>query len=247
MTTEENKRFEIFGLCFVKWTMKETVSKLTERIQNNQFTHVVTGNPIMVMAALENESYMKNLQSADIIVPDGSGIIWASKQFDDPIPERVAGFDLMHELLRVGETLGWKVFLLGTDAETIAKAELRLKDQFPRIQWVGHHHGFFKGDEDVHVLELLAEKQPDLLFVARSAALQEPWIAKHREKLSSKLVMGVGGSFDVISGKLKRAPKVWIMLRLEWFYRLIQEPWRLPRMVAIPKFMLAVKRARARK
>jgi N-acetylglucosaminyldiphosphoundecaprenol N-acetyl-beta-D-mannosaminyltransferase len=231
------KTFDLFGLSFVKWTMKQTIERLTERVQQRQFTHVITGNPIMVMAGLEDANYMQQLQSADVIVPDGAGIVWASRKLNDPVQERVAGFDLMHELLAVGETLGWKVFLLGTDPLTIRTAEANLKARFPRIQWVGIQDGFFKTDQDPAILARLQSLKPDLLFVARSAALQEPWIAQYREQLGATLVMGVGGSFDVIAGKLKRAPRIWIALRLEWLYRLFQEPWRYKRMLGLPLFM----------
>lgn len=237
--------FELFGLSFVKWTMKQTVSELTARIQSGIFTHVITGNPIMIMAGLEDLSYMQKLQSADIMVPDGAGVVWASRVLGDPVQERVAGFDLMHELLAAGETLGWKVFLLGTDRQTLETAETRLKERFPAIRWCGTQDGFFGADRDPEILQRLNELQPDLLFVARSAALQEPWIATYREQLGAKLVMGVGGSFDVIAGKLNRAPKLWIALRLEWLYRLMQEPWRYKRMLVLPKFMIKVYQERA--
>lgn len=235
-------KVHIFGIPFSKMGMKETVQYLTNRINGREQTHVITANPIMVMSALEHPSYKEMMLKSDLIVPDGAGIVWAAQKGGNPVAERVTGIELLHELFRVGEEHHWKVYLLGTTQEIIEAAAQSLQMQYPQVRIVGCHDGYFTAAEDEEVITSIKELQPDLLFVARGADTQEPWIVKHRAALEVPLIMGVGGSFDVISGKLKRAPE-WIQkLRIEWLFRLLQEPKRLPRMMVLPKFMLKVMR-----
>lgn len=235
--------YTIFGIEFSKMNMKETVSYLTDRIQQRETTHVITGNPIMVMAALEDPDYYRYMANAELIVPDGAGIVWSSERSGDPVKERVAGFDLMHELLRVGENYRWSVYLLGTSQDTIEEAARQLQLSYPLIKIVGCRDGFFGPNEDAKVVEQIREANPDILLVARGLNNQEPWIGKYKQELNVPVVMGVGGSLDIIAGKMKRAP-VWMQkTRLEWFYRLAKQPTRAMRMLALPKFVWKVVRA----
>jgi len=234
----------VFGVPFSKMDMKDTVKYLTEAVKSGKPHQVITANPIMVMTAENNPEYKAMMQSAEIIVPDGTGIVWATGVGGDPLEGRVTGFDLLHELLRVGETYRWKFYLLGTTAEVIQEAANRLQMQYPAAIICGYRDGFFGPEEDAAVIEEIRAASPDILFVARGADNQEPWIAKHKQALQVPVVMGVGGSFDIISGKLKRAPKVFQKLRLEWFYRLLKEPSRYKRMLALPKFVVKVLRER---
>lgn len=232
----------IYGIPFSKMSMNETVQYLTDRIAAGEQTHVITANPIMVMTALEKPSYKEMMLKSDIIVPDGAGIVWAAQKAGNPVAERVTGIELLHELLKVGEQHHWKIFLLGTTQEIIEAAAESLQMQYPQVRIVGARNGFFDAAKDDEVVAQIAELQPHLLFVARGTETQEPWIVKHRAALKVPLIMGVGGSFDVISGKLKRAPE-WVQrIRMEWLFRLLQEPKRLPRMMVLPKFMLKVLR-----
>lgn len=175
-------------------------------------------------------------------VPDGAGLVWAASQLGEDVAERVAGFDLMHELLKTGENYGWSVFLLGAAPDVVEKAAENFAARYPRIRIAGWHHGYFDADEDERIVEEVRRAEPDLLFVARSLDTQEQWIARHRDALGARLMMGVGGSFDVVAGKLKRAPLFMQKLKLEWLYRLLQEPTRIGRMLALPRFVVKVRR-----
>lgn len=232
----------IFGIRVSKVDMKTTVSYLTEAVHNRIPHQVITANPIMVMAALENPSYMEIMKSAELVVPDGTGVVWAADYCKEPVAERVAGFDLLHELLRQGESYNWRVYLLGSTPEVIRETTSRLQTGYPGIVIAGYHDGFFGPDEDEQIIAGILEAKPDLLFVARGADSQEPWIAKYKSRLQIPVMMGVGGSFDVISGKSRRAPKAFQKLRAEWLYRLIKEPTRYKRMLALPKFAVKVVR-----
>ncbi|MFE4712096.1 MULTISPECIES: WecB/TagA/CpsF family glycosyltransferase [unclassified Paenibacillus] len=232
----------IFGIRVSKVDMAATVSYLTEAVQSRTPHQVITANPIMVMAALDDPAYMKIMQSAELVVPDGTGVVWAANYCHQPVAERVAGFDLLHELLHAGEKYNWKVYLLGSTPEVIQETASRLKSRFPGIVIVGYRDGFFGLAEDDGVIADILEAAPDMLFVARGADSQEPWIAKYKSRLAVPIMMGVGGSFDVISGKSRRAPVAFQKMRIEWLYRLLKEPTRYKRMLALPKFAIKVMR-----
>ncbi|MCU6792961.1 WecB/TagA/CpsF family glycosyltransferase [Paenibacillus sp. WQ 127069] len=220
--------------------MNETVNLITHMIESREPHQIITANPIMVMSAVDSSAYMQLLQAADLVVPDGAGIVWAANYVGNPVAERVTGFDLLHRMMQLGESKGWKVYLLGASPEMIEAAASSLKRQYPALQLVGYRDGYFQADEDAAVIANIREHDPDILLIGRSADKQEPWIAQYKQQLRVPVIMGVGGSFDVLSGKLKRAPVIFQRLRLEWFYRLLQEPWRYKRMLVLPKFAMKV-------
>ncbi|TFE29093.1 glycosyltransferase [Cohnella luojiensis] len=220
--------------------MKETVNYLTRAIESRNPHRVITGNPIMLMVGLDNPSFHRTLSTADLVVPDGAGVVWAARRLKQPVQERVAGFDLMHELLSEGDNRGWSAYLLGASADIIESAHEKLRRQYPGVRFVGYRDGYFTDRDDGEVVAAIRAANPDLLFVARSTMNQEPWIEKYQSVLGVPVIMGVGGSFDVDSGKLKRAPALFRKLGMEWFYRLLQEPSRFRRMLVLPQFALKV-------
>ncbi|QGQ99900.1 glycosyltransferase [Paenibacillus psychroresistens] len=220
--------------------MQQTVEGLIQAIESRQITQVITANPIMIMTALEQPKYMAMMQRAELIVPDGAGLVWALSYVGKPVAGKVAGIDLMHELFALAEVKGWRIFLLGTSPEIIQVTAGKLRERYPKLQLVGVRDGYFQENEDETIINQIREAAPDILLVGRSADKQEPWIDRYKEQLGVPIIMGIGGSFDVLSGKLKRAPKLFIRLRLEWFYRLMQEPWRYKRMLLLPKFVVKV-------
>lgn len=232
----------LYGIPFAKMDMRQTVEFLVRAVESRRPHRVVTGNPIMVMAGLRDPAFHRVLATADLVVPDGTGIVWAARYAGQPLPERVAGYDLMHELLKEGSARGWKVYLLGAAQDVVEKAAANLARQYPGIHIAGWRNGYFSDEEDEQVVEEIRGCAPDLLFVARSLPKQEPWLARYRDRLGVPVMMGVGGSFDVVAGKLKRAPASFRRLGLEWLYRLLQEPRRIGRMTALPLFALRVLR-----
>lgn len=234
----------IYGIPISKMTMKETVKVLTNAIEQRIPHQVVTVNPIIIMAALDNAQFYQDLQAAELIVPDGTGVVWAANYVGQPVQERVPGIDLVNELMKVGELKRWKVYMLGASDEVIEAAAAKLQQNHPAIRIVGYRNGFFADEEDQAVIASIREAEPDILLVGRSTDKQEPWISKYKHELNIPVMMGVGGTFDILSGNLKRAPKLFQRLRLEWLYRLLQEPKRFPRMLVLPKFALKVIRER---
>jgi len=230
----------LYGIPVSRMDMKETVAYLKAAIEQRSPQHVITANPIMLMGAINDPGYHAMMRSAELIVPDGTGVVWAANRVGQPVKERVPGIDLMHDLMRVGELKRWRVYLVGASDDVIEAAARKLQASYPAIRIVGYRNGYFGPDDDASVIEAIRAAEPDILLVGRSVATQEPWIAQHKHTLNVPVMMGVGGSFDVLAGKLKRAPKLFQKMKLEWFYRLLQEPWRFKRMLDLPKFALKV-------
>lgn len=233
----------ILGISVSKMNMQQTVQYLTESIHRNKSHQVVTINPIMVMLALEHPKFMEAFTQADLVIPDGTGIVWAAERQGNPVQERVAGYDLLHELMKTGMNHQWRVYLLGASPDVVEEAAARLTSMYPGIQVVGYHDGYFSVDDSEQIIADIRQADPHILFVANTPEKQDLWIHEHRDQLNIPVMMGVGGSFDVIAGKVRRAPKLFVKLRLEWFYRLVREPTRFKRMLALPKFVAKIIRA----
>ncbi|MEH7129892.1 WecB/TagA/CpsF family glycosyltransferase [Neobacillus drentensis] len=229
----------VLNINFVNKRFDQVVEILFSNIKSNRKTFIVTANPEIVMYAHEHAEYKKIIQSADMVVPDGYGIILASKILNNPIIERVAGYDLMVRLLELGNENQLKIYLLGGREETNQKAVANINSHYPNIQIVGSHHGFFDWEKNKITAEIKAAC-PDIIFVALGFPKQEQWIARNLNQFSKGLFIGVGGSIDVLAGEVQRAPRIWQKLNLEWFYRLISQPTRWRRMLAIPRFLMQI-------
>lgn len=233
-------RLYVFGVPIDKVTMKDAISIIQEFLDENRLHIVSTPNAEIVMMAQNDEEYMRILNNTDLNVPDGSGIVFASKVFKDPLAERVAGFDLMMEILKKAASRGDRVYLLGAAPGIAEQARKNLEKMYSGLKIVGVHNGYFTKQEEEGIINEINACNTDILFVALGAPKQEKWIYTNREKLNVKVAIGVGGSFDVIAGKVGRAPYIYRRLGMEWLYRLIKEPWRYKRMMALPKFAIKV-------
>ncbi|MNO28923.1 putative N-acetylmannosaminyltransferase [compost metagenome] len=241
-----NGTVSILGVPFSKLTLEETTLHLAEQIENkrDKLFHLITANPEITLASQSDELLQRIIQSADMIVPDGIGIVLAAKRQGDPIPERVTGYDLLLKLLEQGNERSWSFYFLGTDEETNGQAVENIMRSYPRVRIAGRHHGFFAGTEEPGIIADIQQAKPDILILAMGAPYSDKWLHKHKSELAGvKLVFGVGGSLDVISGKVKPTPTVWKKLNLEWAHRLLFSPvakgqksrWR--RQSALPKFV----------
>jgi N-acetylglucosaminyldiphosphoundecaprenol N-acetyl-beta-D-mannosaminyltransferase len=230
---------EILKVNFNTATFEEMVKKITNRIVTQQKTFIVTANPEIVMHAKKHGEYRAAINGADYIVPDGYGIILASRMLNNPIPERVTGYDLTIRLLDLANQNKWKVYLLGGKEEVNSAAATNIEKRYPQLRLVGRHHGFFDLEEETIPADI-KRLQPDIVLVALGVPRQELWTARHLNSFSHGIFMGVGGSIDVLAGTVKRAPKIWQALRVEWLYRLVKQPSRWRRMLALPEFVLEV-------
>jgi N-acetylglucosaminyldiphosphoundecaprenol N-acetyl-beta-D-mannosaminyltransferase len=231
---------QILSVPFTESNMNETVSWTHERMEKSLSTFIVTANPEIVMKAKNDSSFHKVISSADMITPDGIGIVYASKILGHSIKERVAGYDMLHALLQYRESQGvsTKLFLLGSTEDVVGAAGENLAQQYAHIVVVGRHHGFFKKDseEEGSIVELISRKKPDLLLVGLGSPNQEKFIHRFRNELGATVMIGVGGSFDILSGRICRAPAMFRKLGLEWFYRLLSDPRRIKRQMVLPVF-----------
>lgn len=235
----ERKQVKVLKVYFDFFTRKDLLDVLISRIKNNQQTHIVTANPEIVMHANQDSQYLSIVEHADYVIADGIGVIIGAKILGKPLPERIAGFDLMCDLLAKGNENQWSAYFLGTKKEVIEKAVKNIKVNYPQLKIAGYHDGYFNW-ESSEIYDEIKMKHPDLIFVALGFPKQEIWIANNLGKFDKGLFMGVGGSFDVLAGEVKRAPEVWQKLNLEWLYRLIKQPSRWRRMLALPLFILKV-------
>ncbi|CAH0132951.1 WecB/TagA/CpsF family glycosyltransferase [Peribacillus simplex] len=238
------KFVEILSIPFIDSNMDEFMNGMIyPRLMNQEKTFIVTANPEIVEYANEHQDYKDIIISADYITPDGVGIIMASKWLNQPLQERITGFDLMNELFRVADEKALKVYLLGAEENVIEAAALKVKELYPGLELVGYNHGYIDIKDDT-LPKSIAELKPDIILTALGFPRQEKWVSKHYALFNKGLFMGVGGSFDVLAGKVNRAPVFWQKMRLEWLYRLIQQPSRWKRMLALPRFVLKVRRLR---
>ncbi|MFJ7510657.1 WecB/TagA/CpsF family glycosyltransferase [Peribacillus simplex] len=238
------KFVEILSIPFIDSNMDEFMNGMIyPRLMNQEKTFIVTANPEIVEYANEHQDYKDIIISADYITPDGVGIIMASKWLNQPLQERITGFDLMNELFRVADEKALKVYLLGAEENVIEAAALKVKELYPGLELVGYNHGYID-IKDNTLPKSIAELEPDIILTALGFPRQEKWVSKHYALFNKGLFMGVGGSFDVLAGKVNRAPVFWQKMRLEWLYRLIQQPSRWKRMLALPRFVLKVRRLR---
>lgn len=233
---------EILGIPVHAVTYDEAAEAVAGSIGRGGSTWILAINPEKIMKALSDEELRRLLLQASLFIPDGIGVLWAGKILGRPFPQRVTGVDLLVRLVEEAARRGWKVFLLGAEPGVAEEVAAGWEKRWPGLQVVGCHHGYFKEADEGMVVEKVAAAGPDILFVAMGSPRQERFIGNNRTALCVPVCMGVGGSFDVVSGKKKRAP-VWMQkLGMEWSYRLFLEPSRVLRMSALPRFMFLVLR-----
>ncbi|WP_308636800.1 WecB/TagA/CpsF family glycosyltransferase [Paenibacillus silvisoli] len=238
----------ILGVPFSKRTFSETVALVQAQIaaEDKPLFHLITANPEIVMAAREDQQLQTIVKEAGIITPDGIGIVLAAKWQGEPIQERVTGYDLLIRLLEEAKQHRFSLYIVGSDEETNAKAAQIIADQYDGVTIVGRHNGFFKPGQEEALVADIAQKRPDVLIVALGAPNAERWIFKYKSRLSAKVAFGVGGSLDVIAGKVKRAPVIWQKLNVEWLYRLLKQPSRWRRQLVLPRFAVTILTSRRR-
>lgn len=227
---------EILGIRVHNIDMDGAVEALERFVAERAPRLVVTLGTEMIMAARKDRAFRDLVRQAHLVVPDTAGVVWASRARGFPMKERVAGIDLLFRMAPRAVEKGWKLYLLGAREGVAERAAAALGEKFPGLVIAGCHHGYFR--DDGPVIADIREKAPDVLLVALGSPRQERWFWENREALRVPVGMGVGGSFDVLAGELRRAPQWMRRLSIEWLYRLFQEPSRLGRMLALPHFML---------
>lgn len=229
---------KILGIDVCVTTYEELRNAIKNDIEKNKKSYIVTINPEKVIKAKKDESLKKILNNAQYQIPDGIGIIYASKIKKGNIKSRITGIDTMEMICDLSNKENFRIFMYGAKADIIEKAKQKLEEQYENINICGYINGY--ENDEKKIIKTINNSNPDILFVALGSPKQEKFISKNFNKLNCKILLGVGGSFDVISGHKKRAPK-WVQNKgLEWLYRLIKEPKRFFRQTKIISFIFEV-------
>ena len=234
------KTASILGVPIDIVTIDGAIDKVKELLEGNHCSMVTTPNTEIVMAATNDRELLEVLSKSDLCIPDGIGLIYASRIQKLGLTARVTGVDLMKKILEYSNTLEKSIYILGGKPNVAQLACENIKNTFSSIQVLGFHDGYFSQEDEKKIIQEINEAKPDILFVALGAPRQEKWIYQHKKNLNVKVAMGVGGCVDIWAGTAKRAPDVFQRLGMEWFYRLMKEPWRYKRMLALPRFMIKV-------
>ncbi len=230
----------IFGVRFDNVTASEAKRRFIAMMESGGLKTIYTPNTEIIMKAQEDPTFKQVLNEGDLVIPDGIGVVLASKIHHLGLSERVPGIELMGLMLEFCNRAGKSIYLFGGAPGIAEKASEKILSTYPNLKIVGIRDGYFKEEDVWSILDDINEKKPDILFVALGAPKQEKWIHQHKKTLNAKVAMGVGGALDVWSGTVKRAPVIYQKLGLEWFYRLLKQPSRIGRMMSLPKFMIKV-------
>lgn len=235
-----NNRLNVLGVGIDTYSMEEAADVLVAAMDENEPFAVYTPNSEIILYAYNNPDYMEILNRGNMVTPDGIGVVYASKILKRPLAERVGGFDLANLVLRKIAGTGKRVYLFGGKPGVAEEAAKTICQLYPGTEICGTADGYFDAEKEREIIADIQNKKPDLLFVCLGFPKQETWIDAHKDELSAKVCMGIGGSLDVFAGTVKRAPEGFQKLGLEWLYRLLKQPSRFIRMLALPKFGLTV-------
>ena len=234
------KQVEILGVNVNSLTMAQAVEAVQQFIAEKKVALVATAIAEMLMRSTQDEELKDILNQADLVVPDGAGTVWAAGHLGEPMPERVAGFDLAQELMREAPSRGDRVYFFGSAPGVADKAKAKAEELYPGIQVVGVRNGFFSEADEPQIIADIRAAKPDILLAALGVPKQEKWLKKHMQELQVPVSIGVGGTLDVMAGVMERAPLWMQKAKLEWLFRGLKQPSRAGRLLALPKFVLKV-------
>ena len=238
-------RIDVLGVGFDNVTMAEAVEQGMALLHSEGSHYVVTPNPEIVEACRENGAARAAVNGADLVLPDGIGIIKGAAMLGTPLKEKTPGIEFAAHMMERMAGEGMSLYLLGAKPGIAEQAAEKLSAQYPGLKIAGTHDGYFK--EDGPVVEDIRQSGADCVFVCLGAPKQEFWMAKNGPATGARLLCGLGGSLDVFAGTVERAPKFWCDHGLEWFYRLCKEPKRIGRMMKLPLFLVHVKQEKRKK
>lgn len=231
------KRIDILGVPLDCVTMESAVDYADSIIREKRSGAILAVNPEKVIHCLDNGAFLEMIKAADLLIPDGIGVVLAAKMRGETSIERVPGSELMPNLCKLAAQKGYSVFLFGAKPEVNDMTVRTLGARYPGLRIVGHQHGYLEAGDMDDLADRISSLSPDLLFVALGSPRQEQWIMEYLPRMDVRVCQGVGGTFDVICGNVRRAPRMFRSLHLEWFYRLVTNPRRLVRQTALPRFV----------
>jgi N-acetylglucosaminyldiphosphoundecaprenol N-acetyl-beta-D-mannosaminyltransferase len=218
---------QLFGVPVAAMTMEQALEEVETAVRTRRRLQIGVVNAAKMVNMRRDRALREDVLSSNIVLADGTAVVWAARLLGQPLPERIAGIDLMMGMLARGNDRGYRVYCLGATAEVLDRVAARIRQDYPGIVIAGMQHGYFKADEQDRVAADIASAAPDILLVAMTSPRKEQFLARWSHELEVPVCHGVGGSFDVLAGVVRRAPARWQRLGLEWLYRVKQEPGRL--------------------
>lgn len=217
--------------------MNKVLSIVREAIDKRDPLLIGVVNAAKIVKMRQDKVLNQAVRSADMILPDGISVVWAGRLLGRGLPERVPGIDLMEQLLACGSKEHYRVYCLGATEEVLAAAVEQIHRRYPGVVIVGQHNGYFNAEQEAQIAQQIKAARPDILFVAMNSPRKEQFLARWARYTRVPACHGVGGAFDVLAGKVARAPQRWQRLGLEWLYRLCQEPRRMWRRYLITNML----------
>jgi len=233
---------DLFGCRVDRVTMAEALAQCGAFLAEEGPHYIVTADTSGIVIAQDDPEYRRILNAANLVTPDSIGVVWASRKFGEPVPERVPGVDTMEALCELAAQQGYRVYLFGAAPGVAQTAARNLAAKYPGLNVVGTRNGFFTREEEPAIVADIRAARPDILFVAFGIPRQEKWIAANLGATGAKLAMGVGGSFDAFAGVVKRAPAPVRKVHLEWLWRTLSNPKKIRKAATLPRFALMVLR-----
>lgn len=218
---------QLFGIQVHAATLTQIMDLCQQAIEKRKRLLISVVNAAKIITMRRNALLQESVAKADLVLADGMAVVWASRLLGQPVPERVAGIDLFEGLLAIADLRGYSVYFLGATREVLDSVLQRIRREYPELQIAGSHDGYFDEIEAPAIACQIGAARPDMLFVAMTSPKKEIFLDTWGPTLHACVCHGVGGSFDVFAGKVKRAPRVWQRLGLEWLYRVVQEPGRM--------------------
>jgi len=245
LSTAPGRSIYVLGVRVDDVDTAEALAIIEEYVRGGDSHQIVTVNAEFIMAAQRDEAFRRIINGASLALPDSIGVVWASHVLGSPLRARVAGVDMMERLSHLAAAKGYGIFLLGAPPGVAELAAQRLCYRYPGLRVVGTYAGSPAPEEEDEIVARIRQARPEFLFVAYGAPKQDKWIHRNLDRLDVPVAMGVGGAFDFISGRAVRAPHWMQRAGLEWLHRLIREPWRWRRMLALPRFAWRIMMCRA--
>ena len=242
--TERPTSISILGIPVHDVTTEETLILIDQFVHDGVPHQICTVNPEFIMTAQNDVEFKQILRQSALNLPDGIGVIWAAQRLGHPLRERVAGSDLVVLIADRAQSTGWRIFLLGAAEGVAEQAAIILREHYPQANIAGAYAGSPQPEEEAGIAARIRSSKADVLLVAYGAPKQDKWIDRNLLRTGAVVAIGIGGSLDFIAGRQKRAPRWLQRLGLEWLYRLIREPWRWRRQLALPQFVWRVLRSR---
>ncbi|MGM0370795.1 MAG: WecB/TagA/CpsF family glycosyltransferase [Bacillota bacterium] len=237
------ERVKILDVLIDKVDTQRALARVAEFVKADTNKLIVTPNSEMIFQSEEDLRLQEIINGADLALPDGAGVVLASQILGKPLPERVPGIDLVQNLFQLGVERDYSFYFLGAAPNVAQQAQKRVLEQYSALE-INHHHGYLTRLLEEKVINDIMKNEPNILLVGMGVPLQEKWLAKHLTKFDGVVGIGVGGAFDILAGTKSRAPNLMQQLKLEWLYRLLQEPRRIRRTLRLPKFIMQVLRQR---